>query len=299
MLTLIDRFLTSLNQGNMANCTNSILITNTSPERYTPEKIYVPCGKCPNCIANRANEWGVRLSHQAKASSSVYFITLTYALPPLSKHLLPTLKKSDFQNFMKRLRKLEQQDGNKDKLVYYAAAEYGELNERPHYHMILFNLKNERNVIKAWSKEGKPFGMVDVQPPRSVASYKYTAGYIGKKIGIPKFKGDDRQKEFSLMSKRIGQDYLKIYGHLYRNKMTAWTYLQGKKVPLPRYYKNKIFNHQQKQQLYEQSQIRQKEKDTTILKSHDLERTIRTIRENSKVAPKSTGASRTSPTRRL
>lgn len=188
----------------MASCQNSILIKNTAENRYTKENIYVPCGKCPICVSNRANDWAVRLSHQDKYSSSSYFVTLTYALPPLSKNGHATISKSHFQDFMKRLRKAEANDGNKEKLVYYAAAEYGETNERPHYHMIIFNLKNTHNVLKSWTLNGKVIGMVDVQQPKSVASFKYTAGYIGKKIGIPQFIGDDRTKEFSLMSKKSG-----------------------------------------------------------------------------------------------
>ena len=77
--------------------------------RKVETNIYtLPCGKCPNCYARRISGWSFRLMEEDKVSSSSYFITLTYDNPPMSENGFMTLKKSDFQKFMKRLRKLIQ-----------------------------------------------------------------------------------------------------------------------------------------------------------------------------------------------
>lgn len=64
---------------------------------------------------------------------SNHFVTLTYADEHLPKD--GSLRKSDFQKFMKRLRR---KFGKGPR--YYMCGEYGEQNERPHYHACLFNL---------------------------------------------------------------------------------------------------------------------------------------------------------------
>jgi hypothetical protein len=101
-----------------------------------PMYIAVPCGKCTPCLKKRAGHWSFRLEQEAKISSSACFITLTYADAPRTWKNKPTLKKRDFQLFMKRLRK----KCPTNKLRYYACGEYGTQTQRPHYHAVIFNL---------------------------------------------------------------------------------------------------------------------------------------------------------------
>jgi hypothetical protein len=149
------------------------------------------------------------------------------------------LSKPDVQKFMKRLRKLSDH-----KLKYYVCGEYGTKNMRPHYHMILFNA-NKEMVEKAWSIDRKPIGTIYIGVV-SEASVGYTLKYMTKKGKIPLHQNDDRLKEFSLMSKRLGSNYL-------TDKMVKWhkndlekrmycNLKDGKKIAMPRYYKDKIYN---------------------------------------------------------
>ena len=83
------------------------------------------------------------------------------------------------------------------------------------------------------------------------ASVGYTLKYISKDKKIPQFNGDDRQKEFALMSKGLGAGYL-------TENMVKWhtkgnienkVYLplkDGKKAAMPRYYKYKLYDKGQK-----------------------------------------------------
>ena len=78
---------------------------------------FVPCRKCSECKMSRAKEWAVRLYSELKTTDKSCFITLTYS----DENNPIILKKSDFQKFIKRLRK------DYD-IKYFACGEYGDKN---------------------------------------------------------------------------------------------------------------------------------------------------------------------------
>jgi hypothetical protein len=225
-----------------------------------------PCGKCPACIRRRVSGWAFRLNKQSEQSNSAHFVTLTYNDDYLNntediiydtegnikevkkryitKNGLQTLVKADVQNFFKRLRKL-----TKQKISYYAVGEYGDIGERPHYHIILFNA-NPKIVENAWKLNDITLGNVHFGDVGD-ASVGYTLKYISKEKKIPQFNGDDRQKEFALMSKGLGAGYLTenmIKWHT-KGNIENKVYLplkDGKKAAMPRYYKDKLYDKGQK-----------------------------------------------------
>jgi hypothetical protein len=73
---------------------------------------------------------------------------------------------------------------------------------------------------------------------------------MSKEGKIPLHKNDDRQPEFQLMSKGLGKNYLTdnmIKWH--KNDIENRMYLpmkEGKKIAMPRYYKDKIYNESDK-----------------------------------------------------
>ena len=205
-----------------------------------------PCGKCPACVRRRVSGWAFRLNKQSEQSNSAHFVTLTYNDEHIkkTKNGFETLVKKDVQDFFKRLRKL-----TKQKISYYAVGEYGDTGERPHYHIILFNA-NPKIVENAWKLNDITLGNVHFGDVGD-ASVGYTLKYISKDKKIPQFNGDDRQKEFTLMSKGLGAGYL-------TENMVKWhtkgnienkVYLplkDGKKAAMPRYYKDKLYDKGQK-----------------------------------------------------
>lgn len=178
-----------------------------------------------------------------KISSSSYFITLTYDTKyvPLSKSGYMNLNKRDVQLFMKRLRR-----DNDNNLKYFLCGEYGEKTERPHYHLILFNAKID-TIQENWAKGQIHYGQV------TEASVGYTLKYMAKIGKIPKHKNDDRLPEFQLMSKGLGKSYISP-------KFIAWhkadienrvycNIKDGKKISMPRYYKDKIYSREERGQI--------------------------------------------------
>lgn len=163
----------------------------------------VPCGKCPTCLQRRTEQWVFRLQQEQKNSLSSHFLTLTYNEEFIRKtpNKWSTLQVRDLQLFFKRLRKRTSL-----KLSYYAVGEYGSSTYRPHYHVILFNQLDQSTMVDMWRDEHtkKPLGHIYIDEVNS-NTLGYTAGYIQKKRVVPCHPTDDRRKEFSIMSKDLGQ----------------------------------------------------------------------------------------------
>lgn len=229
----------------------------------------LPCGRCVNCLKKRASNWSIRLLKEAERSCSAFFVTLTYKneAVPLSGNSYMTLHKPDVQGFIKKLR-----HHHGTRIKYYAVGEYGSDTMRPHYHIIFFNLEwdfpdlGPKGILFDYEKDTHPilqvWGNGNVHVGRVTdASVGYTLKYISKPYRIPLHQRDDRQKEFSLMSKKLGDNYLtkqKIAWH--RKDLYERCYIplpDGKKAPMPRYFKEKIYTHAQKAKIA----LRNEEKD--------------------------------------
>jgi hypothetical protein len=153
----------------------------------------IGCGQCVGCRLKKSQEWALRCLHEASLHKSNCFITLTY-----NDQNLPingSLKKKDFQGFMKRLRfNYVPKNPRKDQLIrFYMAGEYGDRNSRPHYHALLFNFCPDDLVAAPSSKPGKEIyfsptlekiwgkGFVNVGEV-TLQSAAYVARYCMKKI---------------------------------------------------------------------------------------------------------------------
>lgn len=115
-------------------------------DKIVKEYIEVPCGKCLGCREKQAKEWTDRILMELQTADSAYFITLTYEDRFLNYvgytdpdtgvvEDIPTLNYRDVQLWLKKLRNTGQ------KIRYFCAGEYGKESGRPHYHLIMFNLK--------------------------------------------------------------------------------------------------------------------------------------------------------------
>lgn len=194
----------------------------------------VPCGKCPACRRRRANGWIFRLLKEEKVHKFSHFVTLTYDNEnlPRSPRGFATLRKSDCQDFFKRLRF----DTGCRTIKYYLCGEYGTNHRRPHYHAIIFDAEPAA-IEKAWGLGYVHFGTV------SGDSIGYTVKYLDKGKIVPEHANDDRLPEFSLMSKGLGKNYLtpQMIAHHRANLSSTVTIEGGIKQAMPRYYRDKIY----------------------------------------------------------
>lgn len=217
------------------------------------------CGKCIGCKLERSRQWATRCVHEASLYDQNCFITLTYS----DDHLDPwgSLNKTDWQLFMKRLRKAVT-----PKLRYYMCGEYGDKPDpgsssplgRPHYHAIIFgwtpadlvpHSKNIRGEIQYTSKRLESIwqnGYVIIGQ-MTFDSAAYVARYCTKKITgeiarehyatYDQATGEagDLLPEFSLQSNNpgLGSRWFEKYRH---DCDKGYITKNGVKTPVPKYY---------------------------------------------------------------
>lgn len=209
------------------------------------DRITVPCGKCLPCLSNKRQDWVLRLKQELKVSKSAKFVTLTYEdkFTPVNEDGILTLRKSDVQLYLKRLRKVLPGE----KIRYFVCGEYGPQTCRPHYHGLFFNMPVDRVDLfdLKWKKGFVKIGSVTDQ------SIQYVTKYVLTKSEFP----ENCEKPFLLMSTRkgIGCSYvvdsnINFHKDLLLNSMIE---LGGVHKRLPRYYRDKIFNDVEKERINE------------------------------------------------
>lgn len=144
---------------------------------FTPRKSYagavgydLPCGRCVGCRLSRASQWATRITHEAALHSSNSFLTLTYDNESLPVDL--SVSVSVLQLFLKRFRKSIEPA----RIRFVACGEYGTINSRPHYHLIIFGHGFERDRY-SWRKA--PSGHTLYRSPALEKLWPYGACEIG------------------------------------------------------------------------------------------------------------------------
>lgn len=218
--------------------------------------VKLPCGQCIGCRLEKSRQWALRCVHEASLYENNCFITLTYDEENLPKN--KSLNKNHFQNFIRSLRDKIRYDASlepKHRIFnahnsprYFHCGEYGDANQRPHYHAILFNFTFPDQVLfkrtdtgniyeskilnETWQQGFCTLGAVTFE------SAAYVARYALKKINGP--GADDhyggRTPEYTTMSRRpgIGRGwYEKFKSDTYPSDSVA---LRGKLMKPPAFY---------------------------------------------------------------
>lgn len=228
--------------------------------------IEVPCRHCIPCTVNKVQALNFyaeceRASQALKGYGSS-FIRLSYnnANLPVIYHnnlyrlgelvhdgkvptdYLPTILRSDFQKFMKRIRiarDRKQLPGTcfyREGWKYLYNGEYGDEFGRPHMHLLLFGIGSTevRNVFNEYWK----FGFIDYKPLKSGAT-SYCSEYMFNDVF-----GEEKEKKYTSKgieppflyhSKGLGKDY-------FLNNVdfeTGFIMLNGKKTVVPTYLRQK------------------------------------------------------------
>lgn len=218
------------------------------------QSLSIPCGQCIGCRLDRSLEWAVRISNEASLYDKNCFITLTYS--PEHLPYSGSLILSDFQNFMKRLRKRFPLSS----IRFFHCGEYGETTGRPHYHACLMNFdfpdkeylrSSPRGDLLYTSKilgELWPFGLHEIGSV-TFDSAAYVARYITKKVTGKLAKDHytrvscetgeifELKPEYTTMSRRpgIGAPWLeKYHKDVYPHDEVILR--SGAKIPPPRFF---------------------------------------------------------------
>lgn len=202
-----------------------------------PVKLDLPCRKCVGCHLDYAKQWAIRCVHEASLYDESSFVTLTYRdgeMPPGEN-----VKREEVKRFLERV-----EYRRKKKVRYFFSGEYGELNGRPHYHGVLFDVGFDDKYVyrvrdgynyyrsdeleELWDKGHSEIADV------TEASAGYIARYCLKKTG-EKEEGS-KDPEFLIMSTQpgIGKRWLEKYSkEVYPSDTVV---LGGKLSAPPKYY---------------------------------------------------------------
>ena len=219
------------------------------------------CGKCLPCLKKRKAQWSYRLENEMLHSVTAYFVTLTYNddnLPPGN-----VVERQHHQSFIGLLKEYEswpqmemRPDHSEGEFLraarktgeyannyryddypirYYGICEFGGLSGRVHWHYLIFNVLDIRNIEKAWQ-----CGNIQIDEC-NINTVDYVLKYMIKDrdSNIP-----DEKRECSFMSKGIGmqgitEEFIKQISEPENNQVIN---SRGHKVALPRIYRKRYMN---------------------------------------------------------
>lgn len=192
----------------------------------------IPCGYCDVCLTNKAKLRGFKTFTNSLYIQASMFITLTHSdeTLPRTQSGLPTLDKTLVPDFIKKLRfhingrkKITDPDYKRIGVVY--CGEYGDKDQRPHYHLIIFGYEFDDQRYWRTTKKGYPqyrsakldalWGLGNAEIGEvTPASCTYVASYIYKKQYGEKAKEhyQDRIPEYVVTPKKnfvIGREFIK------------------------------------------------------------------------------------------
>lgn len=265
-----------------------------SQKNYSKEypTFQLPCGKCISCRLESAREKAIRCVHEAQMHQHNMFLTLTYS----DEHLTSKkLVKKDVDLFIKKLRDKRFRDlldrifpnvkndaqrklwnrlpkssrdahFNTIRISVFGCGEYGEINKRPHWHLIIFNYWPEDAKVLRSTELGHQihysefidslWGKNDTDKVRNeigsvtLESAGYVARYSSKKL----VHGKDGEHDYNPVPIRsTGQAIGKKWLECYFTDVFNHGYVEhnGLKLKVPRYYEKWLAkNHPEKWEYY-------------------------------------------------
>ena len=221
---------------------------NHRPPKLEDERIKyvpVPCGNCIECRKKEANGWRIRLMEEYLQDHYATFVTLTFndkSLNNLCSELGLTecnaVATVAVRRFLERWRKKYHKS-----VKHWLITELGHKGtERVHLHGVIWS-QNVEDIRAIWGYGFCYFGKFVNEK---------TMNYITKYIT----KIDKEHKGFKgkvLCSKGIGENAVKKLGYAkFDGVDTNQFYIanNGLKLGLPTYYRNKLYNEEQRQELW-------------------------------------------------
>lgn len=228
----------------------------------------VPCGCCTACRINETTDWSVRALFELHDYKTASFVTLTMDEEHYPKN--GSLSKEMLQDYFDRFQhKVEYEKGIK--LRFFAAGEYGEHTHRAHYHAIMYGLnpdpfskENDRKLIAdswklcdpylfEWNNHDYNKNAINFVTRETI---QYVAGYVQKKLKSYASEYYDKlgiEPPFKIQSRGLGINYALENADVLREN--GFTYYNGKKVRIPRYYREKLGIQKQFEEVEEDNKV--------------------------------------------
>lgn len=216
--------------------------------------MYVPiaCGNCMECMKRKSNDWRVRLNEEIRENKVCTFVTLTLSnenYKELYKEVDNNLEVYDIDNEIatKAIRRFLERWRFKYKksIKHWLVTELGHNGtENIHLHGLIWS-DNIKEIEEIWK-----YGYVFCGDFVNEKTINYIIKYI--------HKIDEKHKYYKpkiLTSKGIGNSYINrkdAKNNTYKENNTKeyYTTRSGIKLSLPIYYRNKIYNDEEREKLW-------------------------------------------------
>lgn len=231
--------------------------------------VQVPCGNCIECRKQKASEWRVRLAEEIECHKYNYFVTLTFS-PEQLKALCEKTHMGECnylagyatRHMLERWRKTY-----KKSLKHWLITELGhESTERIHMHGLILSdeelhfkeIERKKDGMMAEWQYWK-YGNIFVGDYVNMKTVNYIVKYINKlDTDHPTFHGQ------IFASPGIGKAWIERHkdDNTYRYKpgssRTDYTLNTGNRVKLPTYYKNKLYNEEERELIWREFMDKEK-----------------------------------------
>ena len=223
---------------------------NYNPPICTDDRLlYVPikCGKCIECRRAKTREWQIRLCEELKNSQlHPVFITLTFSEESIDEIIekCGSSGANDIATIAVKLFRERWRKEYKKSIRHWLVTELGHNGtERVHLHGILWVENNEQweSIERIWK-----YGYIFKGDYVNERTINYIVKYINK-IDID-HKGFE---PVVLCSQGIGRGYNgrhNMFADTSTNEL--YTLPNGLKIPLPIYYRNKIYSEEEREKLW-------------------------------------------------
>lgn len=222
------------------------------------DKITVPCGKCSVCVKKKKKEWIMRINEENKDSGVPHIVTMTYSderlkelremvirdakgVIPEENVLLNEMVKKSVKLWRKWYHKYKGKSPKR-----WLISERGEKSGRIHLHGFIWNV-DEEELRDSWQRFN---GHMHFGKYMGTKTIVYATKYFNKVDMVNKdYKG------IMLVSPGIGKGYLKREKgkHEFKGEDTRIKYRfeNGAEGVLPRYYRDKLWNDDERIKLWE------------------------------------------------
>lgn len=218
------------------------------PELKDNRVKYVPvsCGQCLECRKKKAMEWRVRLLEEFKHQKKGAYVTFTFSDQSIIKIAerynledVNEIAKKAVRLFLERWRKKY-----KSSIKHWLITELGGKYDRIHLHGFIFSKVDKNIITDLWS-----YGFCYYGYNLNEKCINYVVKYLTKI--------DTKHKEYKPIiccSPGIGKSAI-------NNKLISWTkfneietedniLVNGKRFPLPNYYRNLLYNDEEKEKIW-------------------------------------------------
>lgn len=187
-------------------------------------------------------DYMIRLLYELYKYPNSYFVTLTF-----NDESLEVFKDEPNKAVCKFLDRFRKAVNDNKQIRHWFVAEFGTLHGRIHYHGILFNIpldKYNSDELKDLLEKNWKCGFVDISKVRGDGAPRYISKYVTKSCS------DYKKAPRIISSVGIGKGYLNAENlNFHKDKsgmLRPYILKNGYKIPLPRYYADKIFTDSDK-----------------------------------------------------